>query len=136
MFGSAIKPTTLSGKQALNESMAVSAVFSPAIVIQSVFSSHNLICARPFSLYVCEYLVIRNCRHLRPATHIDHQVRLDEAIVDLDQITHLVHTQVDQVILIVGIVRSNTAARPTCWPEAIDHLGRQDVERRWIRKVD
>src|SRR5712691_11002195 len=67
-------------------------------------------------------------RHPRPAAHIDHQVRLDEAIVDLDQVTHLVYTQVDQVIRIGGVMRKNAATRPTRRPEAIDHLGRQDVE--------
>ena len=75
-------------------------------------------------------------RHPRPAAHVDHQVRLDEAIVDLDQVTHLVHTQVDQVILIGGVVRTNAAARPTRRPEAIDHLGRQDVEGRRVGWVD
>src|SRR5260370_10550091 len=75
-------------------------------------------------------------RHPRPAAHVDHQVRLDEAIVDLDQVTHLVHTQVDQVIRIGGVVRANAAARPTRRPEAIDHLGRQYVETRRVGRVE
>src|SRR3989440_1271897 len=75
-------------------------------------------------------------RHSRPAAHVDHQVRLDEAIVDLDQVTHLVHTQVDKVILIGGVVRTNAAARPTRRPEAIDDLGRQDVEGRRVGWID
>src|SRR5712691_7974728 len=52
-------------------------------------------------------------RHPRPATHVDHQV-----------------------ILIGGVVLTNAAARPTRRPEAIDDLGRQDVERRRVGWVD
>ena len=40
------------------------------------------------------------------------------------------------MIPIVGVVRANAAACPTCRPEAIDHLGGQDVERRWVRWIE
>ena len=71
-----------------------------------------------------------------PAAHVDQDVALHHAVIHLDQVAEVGHAQLDQVLPVGRVVGADAAAGEPARPEAVDDVGRQNVVRRRVRRID